>query len=125
MYHLVWIPKYRKRVLKGEIARTLKHLIYEAVKVNWWWVEELKILSDHVHMLIQIHLDESVSEVVQRLKGGTSRVLRQEYPELTEFVWGDSFWADGYFAETIGERNVKDVKAYIKENKESMSHADE
>ncbi|MBU2592341.1 IS200/IS605 family transposase [Patescibacteria group bacterium] len=63
MYHLVWIPKYRKRVLRGEIARTVTHLIYEAVKINWWWVEELKVMKNHVYTIIQIHPKESLAEV--------------------------------------------------------------
>ena len=54
-------------------------------------------------MIIQIKPSDSIAEVVQILKGGTSRVIRKEYPELEEFLWGDSLWADGYFAETIGQ----------------------
>ena len=53
-------------------------------------------------MLIQVEPRVSVARVVQMLKGGTSRKIRQEFPELEEFLWGDSFWADGYFAESIG-----------------------
>jgi Transposase and inactivated derivatives len=55
-------------------------------------------MVDHVHMLIQIQPTLSISKVVQIIKGGTSRILRMEYPELEEFIWGDSFWAEGYFA---------------------------
>lgn len=121
LYHLVWIPKYRKRVLIGKIAIKLKHLFYEACKVNQWWIEELNILPDHIHMLIQLHPSESVSDVIQRLKGGTSRILRKEFPELEEFLWGDSFWADGYFAETVGKVNMQDLKKYIKDNQEIMT----
>lgn len=120
MYHLVWVPKYRKRVLKGAIALRLQHLFYEAALINRWWIEELKILSNHVHMLIQIKPSEPVADVVQALKGGTSRLIRKEFPELDEFLWGESFWADGYFAETIGAQDYATVKNYIRENQESM-----
>jgi len=65
-------------------------------------------------MLIQYHPRESISEVVQILKGGTSRVIRSEFPELEEFLWGDSFWSDGYFAESIGKVNEDVIKKYIK-----------
>jgi len=121
MYHLVWIPKYRKRVLSGKIAATLTHLFYEACKVNNWWIEELKILPDHVHMLVQIHPSESVSKVVQHLKGGSSHYLRKEMPELEEYIWGESLWADGYFAETVGSTSASAVKKYIRENRDSMT----
>lgn len=120
MYHLVWVPKYRKRALDSKIAIRLQNLFYEAAKVNQWWIEELKILPDHVHLLLQVQPTESVSSVVQALKGGTSRVIRKEFPDLEEFLWGDSLWADGYFAETIGAQDYATVKNYIRENTESM-----
>jgi len=66
-------------------------------------------------MIIQIKASDSVAGVVQILKGGTSRVIRKEYPELEEFLWGDSFWADGYFAETIGQIDEEVIKRYIRE----------
>jgi len=117
LFHVVFVPKYRKRVLKGKIAQIIKHEIYEGVKINGWWVEELKILEDHVHLLIQIHADESIASVVKRIKGGTSRVLRKEYGGYEEFIWGNNFWARGYFAESIGSRTERAVKQYIKENR--------
>jgi putative transposase len=120
LYHLVWIPKYRKRVLQGKVAVRLRHHLYEACKVNWWWIEEVKVLSDHVHVLIQVQPTDTVAEVVQKLKGGTSYLLRKEFPELEEFLWGDHFWADGYFAETVGARSFAAVKRYIKENADIM-----
>ena len=113
--HLVWIPKYRKRVIKGKIANRIRGLLYDACKINRWWIEEISIKDDHVHMMIQINPRESVAEVVQILKGGTSIVIRREYPELGEFLWGDSFWADGYFAETVGQVDEEIVKKYIRE----------
>lgn len=75
----------------------------------------MNIQVDHVHMAIQINPSNSVAEVVQILKGGTSRVIRKEFPELEEFLWGDSFWADGYFAESIGQIDEEIVKKYIRE----------
>jgi len=68
-----------------------------------------------VHIIIQIKASDSIADVVQTLKGGTSRVIRKEYPELEEFLWGDSFWADGYFAETIGQIDEEVIKRYIRE----------
>lgn len=75
----------------------------------------MNIQVDHVHMVIQIKPSNSVAEVVQILKGGTSRVIRKEFPELEEFLWGDSFWADGYFAESIGQIDEEVIKKYIRE----------
>ena len=69
-------------------------------------------------MIIQMNPSDSVSEVVQILKGGTSRVVRQEFPDLEEFLWGDSFWADGYFAETIGNVDEEIIRKYIRDQQE-------
>ena len=112
-YHLVWIPKYRRRVIQGKIAIRLKRLMYEACKMNGWWISEMSIQSDHVHIVVEIPPHISVAEVVQIFKGGTSRILRKEFPEMEEFLWGDSFWADGYFAETVGKVDEEVVKRYI------------
>ena len=104
-YHLVWIPKYRKRVLRGKIVIRLKKLLYEACRMNKWWISEMAIQEDHLHIVVQVPPRYSVAEVVQIFKGGTSRVIRKEHPELEEYLWGESFWADAYFAETVGQVN--------------------
>lgn len=80
-------------------------------------LSEISIKEDHVHMLIQIRPSESVADVVKVLKGGTSRIIRSEFPELEEFLWGDSFWADGYFAETVGKVDEEVVRKYIKDQR--------
>ena len=112
--HLVWVPKYRRRVLQGAVSVRLEALLRQAAQINRWQIHELAIQSDHVHLLIQIRPPEAVSMVVNLLKGGTSRVLRAEFPELEEFLWGDSFWADGYFAESVGQVEEAIVRAYIR-----------
>jgi putative transposase len=113
MTHLVWCPKYRRRVLQGEIAGRLYGLFRQAAEMNEWKIHEISIQKDHVHMLIQTKVAERISDVVQIMKGGTSRVIRLEHPELEEFLWGDSFWADGYFAESVGRVNEKKIREYI------------
>ena len=112
-YHLVWVPKYRKRVLRGPLARRLYELIRQCADMNQWTVEELNVQVDHVHLLIQSPPKEAVTHAMQLLKGGTSKVIRKEFPELEEFLWGDSLWADGYFAESVGQVSEATIKAYI------------
>lgn len=113
MYHLVWTPKYRKRVLENEIAARLKVLFEECAEVNGWKIEELNIQDDHVHMMVQLKTTISVANAVQLLKGGSSKKIREEFPKLEEFLWGDSFWGDGYFAETVSQRNETAICKYI------------
>ena len=114
MYHIVWIPKYRKRVLKGEIARRIKELVEECAEVKGWHIEEINIQLDHVHVLIQLKPDVSVSKSVQLIKGKSSRIIRKEFPSLKEFYWGKNFWSDGFFAETVGRLSENAIREYIK-----------
>ena len=115
MYHIVWLPKYRKKVLQTDLKRRLETLFYEAAKINQWWVEELNIRDDHVHILVQINPNESISDVIKILKGGSSKIIRKEFPDLEAFIWGDNFWAKGYFVETVGSLAYSRVKKYIKD----------
>ena len=119
MVHLVWCPKYRRRILLGEVAKRLYELFKQAAEVNDWQIHEMNIQRDHVHMLIQYNPRESISSVVHLIKGGSSRVLRQEFPDLEEFLWGDSFWSDGYFAESVGAVHEDMIKDYIKNQNKS------
>ena len=113
MYHIVWIPKYRKRVLKGKIASRLAELIQECSDINRWNVSEINIQPDHVHILIRLRPDISVSKAVQLLKGRSSKVIRKEFPSLKEFYWGDNFWSEGFFVETVGHVSEEAIKNYI------------
>ena len=114
MYHIVWLPKYRKRVLNGRLAERVESLLRECSEINDWGIVELNIQADHVHMLIQLRPNISVSKAIQLLKGKSSRVIRKEFPELKEFFWGDSFWSDGFFVETVGQVSMEKIRDYIK-----------
>jgi putative transposase len=114
LYHLVWIPKYRKRLLDDAIADRLKQLFAQCADLNDWEVHELNVQIDHVHMLVQIDPNIRLSKAVQYLNGGSSKIIRKEFPELEEFLWGDSFWATGYFAETVGNVNEDIIREYIR-----------
>ena len=121
LFHLVFCPKYRRRVLIGEVARRLNDLFTQACEMNEWEIHELNIQNDHVHMLLQINPRESLSHVMQILKGGSSFVIRKEFPDLEEFLWGDSFWSDGFFAESVGAKNEKVIRDYIKNQDKQKS----
>lgn len=112
-FHPVWVPKYRRRVLEGAISTRVTDLFRQACEVNDWTLHELSVQPDHVHLLLQIPPRVSVSKVVNLLKGGSSRILRQEFPELEEFLWGNSFWCSGFFAETVGQTEEAIIRRYI------------
>ncbi len=99
-HNLSVVASLRATSLRGFVAR-VRLLFEQACEVNEWRIEELGIQPDHLQLMIQVHPRESVASVVKTLKGGSSRVLRVEFPELEEFRWSSSFWASGYFAETV------------------------
>ena len=114
MIHIVWIPRYRKRILKGALAKRVEDLIRECADMNRWSIEELNVQPDHVHLVMQFRPDVAISKIAQLLKGKSSRIIRKEFPELREFYWGNSFWGDGYFAETVGKVDLETIKNYVK-----------
>lgn len=85
-YHLVFIPKYRRKILYGKLIRRLAWLIYDAAKLNKWFIHELNINQDHVHILIPLPPTITIPKAVMHLKGGTSKIIREEFPELKEFL---------------------------------------
>ena len=113
-YHFVWIPKYKKGVLIGPIKTRLEQLFRQCTDVNQFDILELAIQPDHVHLLLSAKPSYSPSDIIQLIKGGSSRVIREEHPELEEFLWGDSFWADGYFVSTHSVVSESTVRNYIK-----------
>jgi len=114
MIHLVWVPKYRKRILKGKLASRIEELLKLCAEANRWKILELSIQPDHVHVVVQFVPTISVCKMVQLFKGKSSKIIREEFPELEESYWGDSFWADGYFAETAGKCDINVVLDYVK-----------
>jgi len=114
MYHIVWIPKYRKRVLKGSLAARIKELLLQCAEINRWEVNEMNVQVDHIHIIVQLDTKTSVARAVQLFKGGSSKKIREEFPELEEFLWGDSLWSDGYFAETVGRVDEEIIRQYVK-----------
>ena len=91
-YHFVWVPKYRKRVLTGEIAKRIEGMIRFAAQINEWEILELAIQTDHVHLYIGASPKWSPSEMMKVIKGGTSNKIRELFPELDEIYWGATFW---------------------------------
>ena len=120
LFHLVFRPKYRKRVLRFGLKKRLIELFKQGCEVNDWVIHELEIMPDHVHLLIQINPKDSISNVMKILKGGSSRVVRDEFPELEEFLWGESFWSDGYFAESVGKATEHAIRRYINDQNKQL-----
>ncbi len=112
-YHIVWIPKYRKRVLKGELKSFLEKRLFEIQEYHpEVEIEKFSIQVDHVHMVSVIPPKYSVSSVVGKIKANTSRRIRTEFPWIKKVYWGNEFWSPGFFSSTVG-LNEEIIKRYI------------
>jgi len=114
-YHVVWITKYRKPVLRGEISRRVRELIREICKSTDVEIVKGHISQDHVHLFVSVPPHISVSKLVQSLKGKTSRKLLSEYKRLSRAFWGRHIWARGYFVVSSGKVTEDVIKRYIEE----------
>jgi putative transposase len=112
-YHLVWITKYRKPVLRGEIALRLRELVRQTCAKLDVYILSGHVAVDHVHLLVSVPPHVSVSDLMQRIKGRSSRKLLQEFGELSQQFWGRHLWARGYFAASSGNVTDEIIKQYI------------
>ena len=88
-------------------------MIKFCAQVNDWKILELIIEPEHVHLVIQVQADDSPATIMQAVKGGTSRKLKELFPNLAENIWGEKFWSDGYFAETVGSKDLNQLNKYL------------
>ncbi len=112
-YHLVWITKYRYRVLQGELRLRVRRVIAEVAEEKGVKILNGVLSADHIHIFAEIPPHIALSEFVKMAKGRSSRKIQQEFPEIRKKYWGCHFWGRGYFSTTSG--NVMDdiINAYI------------
>jgi putative transposase len=113
--HVIWIPKYRKPVLTGEVAVRVRDLVRTIAAEHELEIISGKVARDHVHVLISYRPTQPVSQIVQWLKGTSSRVLLQEFPRLRKQFWGKHLWARGYLAVATGTVTDETIREYINE----------
>ena len=116
-YHFVFIPRYRKRVLLGKLAERIKGMIIFCCQLYDWDIYELAIEKDHVHLYLGAQPRWSPSQVMNKVKGGTSRKIKQLFPKLKEIYWGATFWAEGYLVKSTGKVTDKVISDYIKKQR--------
>ena len=112
-YHLVWAPKYRRKVLDGKVGERAKQII-EAISAKYGYkVDTLKVSPDHIHLLVSLPPRISVVEAVRTLKSITAKTLLEEFPELEKHLWQGSLWTRGYAVNSVGGLNLDTVRQYI------------
>ena len=120
-YHFVWITKYRYKVLTRGIGCRLRELLRQGCDAKGITVIRGSIGKDHVHMLLSCPTSLSPSQIMQYLKGRSSHIIQDEFPELKKRYWGQHMWARGYFCGTVGEVDEKTIREYIENQGKEIS----
>ena len=113
--HLIWIPKYRKRVLTGQVAVRARDILRQIAMEHELDVISGKIANDHVHMFIGYRPTQNISKIMQWLKGISSRILLSEFAHLRKQFWGRHLWARGYLAVSSGNVTDEMIQQYIED----------
>ena len=116
--HLVWITKYRYHVLKGEIQKRCRVLLIQVCDSEDVRILKGVVSKDHVHMHIEYPPSKSISDLVKRLKGRSSRLLQKEFPELGRRYWGKHMWGIGYGAWSAGNITDDLIQKYLEHHKD-------
>lgn len=117
-YHIVWCVKYRRKVLKPEIATRLYELLKAIGNEKGFTVVDCKVgESDHVHCFISAPPKISITQIVKYLKGISGNTLFKEYPGLRKYLWRGQLWNGSYFCETIGSTSEENILKYIERQK--------
>lgn len=117
-YHVVFCPKYRRKVLVNGVDTRLKELVMSICSEIQVEVIEMEIMPDHVHLLLDVHPQFGIHKAIKTIKRKTSRILRQEFPWLTTKL--PTLWTNSYFCSTVGGAPLSIVKQYIENQKTSQ-----
>jgi putative transposase len=115
-YHVVWCPKYRRKVIGGRMEQRLKEIVAEVIAEKGAWLIELETMPDHVHLLVEVDPQFGVHKLVKAIKGRSSRLLREEFPWLCSRL--PSLWTNSYFVATVGGAPLSVIKRYVETQKD-------
>ena len=123
-YHIVFIPKYRRKALFGQIRRHLGEVFHQLARQRESFIEEGHVMPDHVHMMISIPPKYAVSQVVGYIKGKSAIHIARTYQGRRQNYPGQHFWARGYFASTVG-RDEQVIREYIRHQEKEDQRIDQ
>jgi putative transposase len=112
-YHIVWIPKYRYKVLVGDLRLRVRDVVRQVCDEMGVKIIKGVLSRDHVHMFVEIPPHVAVSQFVQKAKGRSSFKVQQEFPDIRKRYWGRHFWARGYFCTTSGNITDDVIENYL------------
>ena len=117
-YHLVWVPKYRYRILTGGVKEEVEHSVRMFTEQQHSEVVELNVQKDHVHLISFVPPKISISDFAGKLKGRSAIRLLHRYPDIRQNrYWGNHFWAKGYCVDTVGI-DAEIIRKYVKYQEE-------
>jgi len=120
-YHVVWIPKYRKMILKGDLAKRLKMIFQEIAERYEFEIDTMEVRDDHVHLFLSAPPRYSPARLAQVMKSISGKMVFKEFPEVKKQLWGGGFWSDGYFVRSVGDKVTSDlIRRYIKYHQEEQ-----
>ncbi|MEY4066525.1 MAG: hypothetical protein RIR26_2733 [Pseudomonadota bacterium] len=122
-YHVVFIPKYRKKAIYGELRRELGAIFHDLARQHECQIVEGHLMKDHVHMLISIPPKYAVSEVVGFLKGKSAIAIARNFMARKRNFQGQHFWARGYYVTSVG-RNEEVIRQYIRDQEKEDRRVD-
>jgi len=120
--HIVFVTKYRKKVLQGDIQKRCRDIVKQVCDSEDVTILKGAVSKDHVHILVEYRPSLSISEFVKRVKGRSSRLLQQEFPTLRKEYWGRHFWAIGYGVWSTGNITEELVKEYLEHHKDQSNY---
>ena len=114
-YHVVWCPKYRRKVLIKGVDVRLKEILLEVATEFDAEIIEMEVMPDHVHLLVEVDPQFGIVKLIRYLKGRSSRLLRQEFLWLKSRL--PTLWTNSYFLSTVGGASLSTIKQYIENQK--------
>ena len=120
-YHLVWIPKYRKKIFSEEISAYVKGVFGEIAEEYEFRIDTMEVVEDHVHIFVEAPPRYSPAQIVQIMKSVSAREVFKRFPKFREQLWAGELWNDGYFVRSVGDKVTADIiRKYI----EYQTHED-
>ena len=123
--HLVWITKYRYKVLTKQVGIRIRGIIRQICDANDIEIIQGRVSKDHIHLYVSYPPKLSVSEMVRRLKGRSSKRIQDEFPQLGKKYWGKHFWGIGYAAFSSGHVTDEMIQEYLKHHDKHPKHQDD
>ena len=122
-YHIVWVTKYRYKVLQGALRVRVRDIIRQVCRELGVEIVKGVLSSDHIHMFVSVPPNVAISALMQRVKGRSSHKIQMEFPAIRQRYWGRHFWAGGYFCTTSGNITNDIILQYINQHTDKPTDA--